>query len=344
MSAGLVLHEHASLLALNSFAVEASTRWLAELDTIDALPDLFARIDGSSLPWFALGEGSNLLFVGDWPGWLVRPKLMGVELLATQGDVVRIRVGAGENWHRLVETCLVQGWHGLENLALIPGSAGAAPVQNIGAYGVELERYLVSVEAWDRTTATQVRLAREECGFAYRDSRFKRESGRWLITAIELQLSTRPAPIVEYAALRDELASSGIDQPSPQHVFQAVCAIRRRKLPDPAVLGNAGSFFKNPLVPELQAQFIRDHHPDLPIWPTPDPGQVKLSAAWLIDRCGHKGRREGAAGISADHALVLVNHGGASGQDLWRMACSIRDDVESRFGVTLEPEPRVLGA
>ncbi len=340
----LVVHEHATLKHLNFFAVEATAALLAELHSVVALPDLFAQIESRALPWLALGEGSNMLFIGDWPGAIVRPLLPGIAILDEDGDDVRIRVGAGENWHRLVVWCLQQDLFGLENLALIPGSVGAAPVQNIGAYGVELDRRVVAVEAYDRECADIVRLEPDQCRFDYRDSRFKRERGRWLITALELRLSRQPAPLLDYAGVRAELATTGIERPTPRQVFDAVCSIRRRKLPDPAVLGNAGSFFKNPIVPELQAQFIRDHQPDLPIWPTDEPGQVKLSAAWMIEHCGHKGRRLGAAGISEQHALVLVNHGGATGAELWALARLVRDDVEARLGITLEPEPRIVGA
>lgn len=340
MTATTIQHG-ASLAGLNSFRVDARATQLAEPDQVAALPALFASARAQALPWLVLGEGSNVLFVDDFAGLVVRPHIAGLDILADDGDRVRLRAGAGENWHRLVEWTLEQGLTGLENLALIPGSVGAAPVQNIGAYGVELDSRLAAVEAFDIEHGQLFRLGAEECAFGYRDSRFKREAGRWLISAIELDLSRRFEPVLDYAGLREELSARAVSDPTPRDVFDAVCAIRRRKLPDPALIGNAGSFFKNPLVPDAQAAFIADHHPDLPQWPAGD-GRTKLSAAWLIDQAGLKGLRVGDAGISERHALVLVNHGQASGRELWDLATRVRDTVEARFGVTLEAEPRIV--
>jgi UDP-N-acetylmuramate dehydrogenase len=293
----------------------------------------------------ALGEGSNVLFVGHYPGVAVRPQLPGIDVLDADADRVRLRVGAGENWHRLVGACLDRGLCGLENLALIPGSVGAAPVQNIGAYGVELDRFVQAVEAFDVQAGAPVRLPADQCGFAYRDSRFKREAGRWLITAVELVLPLRAEPVTGYAGVAEALALRGMDRSAAtaRDVFEAVCDLRRRKLPDPALVGNAGSFFKNPVVPALQAAFIADHHPGLPAWPA-GPDRTKLSAAWLIEQCGLKGHRQGDAAVSDRHALVLVNHGRATGAQLWALAGAVRDTVEARFGVRLEPEPLIIGA
>ena len=337
----LELHHGASLRRLNTFGVDAQAQMLAEVRSTDDLPALFDAIAGTDTPWLALGEGSNLLLVDDFPGIVVRPLLAGIEIVGTNDNGARVRAGAGENWHRLVEWALDQDLCGLENLALIPGTVGAAPVQNIGAYGVELDRCIAAVEAFDVKAGELVRLPPERCGFAYRDSRFKREPGRWLITAVEFDLLRDGDLTLDYAGLGDELVASGVLHPDARAVFDAVCALRRRKLPDPAVIGNAGSFFKNPLVPETQAAFIRDHHPAMPAWPGPD-GRVKLSAAWLIEHSGLKGYRDGDAGVSDRHALVLVNHGAATGRDLLTVAHHVRDTVEARFGVQLEPEPRIL--
>ncbi len=339
----LTVQYGASLAGLNSLRVDACAAMLAEPDDAATLPALFAAARAQSLPWLILGEGSNLLFVDDFEGLVVRPRLAGVQLLDEAGGRIRLRAGAGENWHRLVTWTLEQGLCGLENLALIPGTVGAAPVQNIGAYGVELDRFIAAVEAYDILGDRVLRLPADDCGFGYRDSRFKHEPGRWLITAVELALSRDAEPVLEYAGLREERAAGGVSRATPRDVFQAVCAIRRRKLPDPALIGNAGSFFKNPVVPDTQAAFIADHHPDLPQWPAGD-GRIKLSAAWLIERSGLKGLRVGDAGISERHALVLVNHGQASGRQLWALASHVRDTVEARFGVILEPEPRIVTA
>jgi UDP-N-acetylmuramate dehydrogenase len=341
----LELEHDASLRTLNSFGVEAHAAMLARVDDSAELPGLFAAVADQGLPWLALGEGSNVLFVDNYPGVLVQPQLPGIDALDDDGDQVRLRVGAGENWHRLVADCLDRGLCGLENLALIPGSVGAAPVQNIGAYGVELDRFVVAVEAFDVQAGALVRLAAGQCGFAYRDSRFKREPGRWLITAVELALPRRAEPVTGYAGVAEALAARGVDgdHATAREVFDAVCDLRRRKLPDPAQIGNAGSFFKNPVVPALQAAFIADHHPGLPAWPA-GADHSKLSAAWLIEQCGLKGHRQGDAAVSDRHALVLVNHGQATGAQLWALAEVVRDTVEARFGVRLEPEPRIIGA
>lgn len=347
----LQLHYGASLAALNTLRVPAWAGLLAQPDAIDQLPHLFAAACAQKLPWLVIGEGSNLLLAGDFEGLVVQPRLMGIRLamngLADRapppGGRVRVRAGAGENWHRFVQWTLDRGLCGLENLALIPGSVGAAPVQNIGAYGVELSDHLAAVEAFDCHNGGHHYFHAQDCGFGYRDSRFKREPDRWLITAVQLDLPRFAEPVLDYAGLREELAERGIGDPQPRDVFDAVCAIRRRKLPDPAQLPNTGSFFKNPVVPELQAAFIADHHPDLPMWPAGD-GRSKLSAAWLIERSGLKGHRIGDAGISQGHALVLVNHGSATGQELLALARHVQDTVQARFGVALEPEPRIITA
>ena len=345
----LQLHYGASLAALNTLRVPAWAGLLAQPDAIEQLPDLFAAARAQKLAWLVIGEGSNLLLAADFEGLVVQPRLLGIRLAMNDpaghappaGDRVRVRAGAGENWHRFVQWTLDRGLFGLENLALIPGSVGAAPVQNIGAYGVELSDHLAAVEAFDCQHGSSHRFSAADCGFGYRDSRFKREPDRWLITAVEFDLSRSPAPVLAYAGLREELAAGGIGDPQPADVFDAVCAIRRRKLPDPAQVANAGSFFKNPIVPELQAAFIADHHPDLPMWPAGE-GRNKLSAAWLIERSGLKGHRVGDAGISERHALVMVNHGSASGEELLALARHVQDTVEARFGVALEPEPRII--
>jgi len=247
-------------------------------------------------------------------------------------------------WHGFVMHTLSLGLCGLENLALIPGTVGAAPIQNIGAYGVEVRDRVHAVEVFERATATTRLLAPDECAFAYRDSAFKREPHRWIVTAVEFTLSRHAPPVLDYAGLRDELAAMAITDPTASQVADAVIRIRRRKLPDPAVLGNAGSFFKNPVVLVAQADALRAAHPTLPVFPGEGDASRKLSAAWLIDACGWKGHRDGDAGVSPEHALVLVNHGSASGAQLLDLARRIAASVHERFGVMLEPEPRIVGA
>ena len=342
MPEAFTLVENAALASLNTLRVAAQARWLAELRDPDALP---ALLDSPAArgPVLVLGEGSNVLFVGDFPGLVLRPLATGVQVRDDDGVTVRVRAAAGVGWDAFVDWTLARGLAGLENLALIPGLVGAAPIQNIGAYGVEVAETIACVEAWDRHRGCSTRMTREQCGFGYRDSVFKRDPQRWIVTAVEFQLS-RAAPLrLDYAGVREELASAGVREPSPRQVAEAVRRLRRRKLPDPAVIGNAGSFFKNPVVDAALAARLRDAHPDAPVYPA-GAGRHKLSAAWLIERCGWRGHRDGDAGIAAQHALVLVNHGGASGAELLALARRVAASVAERYGVQLEPEPRIVGA
>jgi UDP-N-acetylmuramate dehydrogenase len=336
------LIEQASLVSLNTLRVAASARWLAELRDADALPALLAHAaarDGVMV----LGEGSNVLLAADCPGLVLRPMFADVRILSDDGRAATVRAEAGAGWDALVDWTLARGLAGLENLALIPGLVGAAPIQNIGAYGVEVASSIATVDAWDREQGRLVRLEREACGFGYRDSVFKRAPQRWIVTAVEFRLSRAAVPRLDYAGVREELAAMGAAEPTPQRVAEAVRRLRRRKLPDPAVIGNAGSFFKNPVVDTEFAAGLRVRHPEAPLYPA-DPGQSKLSAAWLIERCGWRGFREGDAGVAAQHALVLVNHGHASGAELLALARRVAQSVEQYFGVRLEPEPRIVGA
>lgn len=332
------------LKARNSFGVAASAALLADLDDASALPDLFMQPGFAGTAPLVLGGGSNLLFAGD-PG---RPVLalsgQKVSLLHSDGACAILRADAGVNWHDFVMRSLAQGYAGLENLALIPGTVGAAPIQNIGAYGVEVCSFIHAVEAFEPATATLHRLQPAACGFAYRDSLFKRQPDRYVVTAVEFALPRSPALQLDYAGIGEELLAMGIRSPTPQQVAEAVIAIRRRKLPDPAVLGNAGSFFKNPIVPGAQAEALLAENPALPVFRGADEATRKLSAAWLIDACGWKGHRDGDAGVAASHALVLVNHGTATGPQLLALARRIAASVQARFGVALEPEPRIVGA
>lgn len=339
---GFTLTENASLRDRNTLRVDARAAWLAEVHDAEAIPEVLAHpaLRGEPL---LLGEGSNVLFTGDYGGAIVTMATRGVEVLDDDGACTRIRVAAGEHWDDFVRWTLGEGHAGLENLILIPGSAGAAPMQNIGAYGVEAGAFIESVDAFDLHERCFIRFANPQCEFGYRDSVFKRHPDRWLITRITFRLPRAWTPRIEYAGVQDELRRMGIEHPAPIHVADAVVSLRTRKLPDPRVIGNAGSFFKNPLVPAAQAERLRAEHPQLPCWPGAD-GVSKLSAAWLIETSGFKGAREGDAGISSRHALVLVNHGHASGEELWAFAQRVRMSVHARFGVMLEPEPRIIGA
>jgi len=295
-------------------------------------------------PVLVLGGGSNLLFAGDPAGAVLTLTSQGIAIVEDDGERAVVRADAGVEWHALVLWTLGHGLAGLENLALIPGTAGAAPIQNIGAYGAEVRDSIHVVEAFERSTGTLHRLPASACDFAYRDSLFKRQPDRFIGTAVEFTLSRTPRLHLEYAGIADELATMGVDAPTPSRVAEAVCRIRRRKLPDPAVIGNAGSFFKNPIVPVAQADALKADHAALPVFRGSHETTRKLSAAWLIDQCGWKGHREGDAGVAASHALVLVNHGHATGAQLLDLARRIAASVQERFGVSLEPEPRIVGA
>ncbi len=337
---GPVVAREFDLRQHNSFGIAAIAREWHELGSEEQL-EIWCERFGDEAP-LVLGGGSNILIT---QARIERPilhvALRGRRILEEDGEQVRVEAMAGEPWHEFVMWTLEQGLSGLENLALIPGSVGAAPVQNIGAYGVEMQSSCESVRVFDLVERSWQEWPAGRCAFAYRDSAFKRgPPNRYLITRVRFRLSRRFKPRLEYGDIRGELARAGIDKPTALEVAHAVMAIRRRKLPDPAELGNAGSFFKNPVVPRAFAAELAERHPDLPLYPV-DEG-VKLSAAWLIERAGWKGYRRGAAGVHAGHALVLVNHGGATGAELWQLACDIRDDVATRFGVQLEPEPRIL--
>lgn len=338
---GYTVAEQASLARRNTLRVDARARWLVELTDASKLPDILALPAIRQGPLLVLGEGSNVLFAGDYDGTVLTMATRGV-LVESEDDAAHIAVAAGERWDDFVRWSLGQGFAGLENLILIPGTVGAAPIQNIGAYGTEVSEFIEAVEAWDTHTQEVVSLNREDCAFGYRDSMFKREPSRHIITAVRFALPRKRPLQLQYAGIGEELKRMGITTPTPYHVAEAVLHLRTRKLPDPAVIGNAGSFFKNPVVDAATARSLHDRHPDLPQWPGPD-GNTKLSAAWMIETCNFKGLREGDAGISNRHALVLVNHGQASGAQLWALAQKVRESVQHRFGVCLQPEPRVIG-
>ena len=347
---GYRISEDARLDARNTFGVAARAPMLVEVSDASVLPGLMAQAMLRDDALLVLGGGSNLLFAGDAPGAVLALETRRMEIVSEDGGgngdrTAIVRADAGGHWHDLVLWTLGHGLAGLENLALIPGTVGAAPIQNIGAYGVEVREHIHAVEAFERATGKLRRMSAGDCGFGYRDSVFKREPQRYVVTAVEFALSRTPRLRLDYAGIGEELAAMGLgDAPRAAQVAEAVCRIRQRKLPDPAAVGNAGSFFKNPIVPAAQADALKREHPALPVFATGDEGLRKLSAAWLIDACGWKGHRDGDAGVAASHALVLVNHGHATGAQLLDLARRIAASVHERFGVMLEPEPRIVGA
>ena len=288
-----------------------------------------------------LGGGSNVVLPERVPGLVARVAFQGVRLLEARPDAWIVEAAGGENWHGFVSACVAQGWDGLENLALIPGTVGASPVQNIGAYGVELQERFYSLTAWDVREARFVEMHASDCRFSYRDSAFKHDApGRWIIVSVRFALPRPWRPVLEYPDLQRH-ARLSVESPSARDVFEAVCEIRHAKLPDPAVTGNAGSFFKNPIVPAAQRDALAARFPGLVSYPQAD-GRYKLAAGWLIDQCGWKGRGLGAAGVHDRQALVLINRGGATAADIMGLARAVQEAVADRYGVRLEPEPVVV--
>ena len=345
MTAAYRLLERARLDARNTFGVHATAPMLVEVADAAALPELFGYAMLRDGPVLVLGGGSNLLFAGDPPGATLALTAQRIEMLEDDGTGAIVRADAGVAWHDFVLWTLGHGLCGLENLALIPGTVGAAPIQNIGAYGVEVRERIHAVEAFDRKSGGFVRFAAGACEFAYRDSLFKRDPEHYIVVAVEFALSRTPALKLEYAGIGEELQAMGVEAaPRASQVAEAVIRIRRRKLPDPALLGNAGSFFKNPIVPVAQADALLARHASMPVFRGAGDDSRKLSAAWLIDQCGWKGHRDGDAGVAPSHALVLVNHGSATGTQLLDLARRIAASVRERFGVSIEPEPRIVGA
>lgn len=333
---------NASLKALNSFAVDAHARELIQLETRGDLQVLASNFSFKPSNDLILGGGSNILFAGDVEGTVILNSVQGKTIVETSDNEVILQASGGENWHQLVRWSLDQGLAGIENLSLIPGLAGAAPIQNIGAYGVELADVLDSVEALDLTTMEICDIDRDDCCFAYRDSRFKSaDANRFLITAIRLRLQRNFEARLDYAGIVQELKTMGIVDPSAKQVSDAIIRIRQRKLPDPGIIGNAGSFFKNPVIDHLQAHELSKDFDGLPVYEAGE-SKVKLSAAWLIEHCGWKGRSIGGAAVSRQHALVLINQKNASGADILALANAIRASVRKRFGIELQPEPRII--
>jgi UDP-N-acetylmuramate dehydrogenase len=331
-----------SLKPYNSFGLPAVAQTLVRV-TSDA--DVRRVVDHPQLgrsPKFILGGGSNIILTHDMPQVVLKVEVMVRRLVEERADAWVVEAGAGENWHDFVAWTLQQGYPGLENLALIPGTVGASPVQNIGAYGIELKDRFESLDGVDLLTGRTVTLAGEMCAFGYRDSEFKRSlAGRVVITRVRFRLPKPWKPVLGYLELERKMTETGTFTPTPQQVFDWVCAIRRAKLPDPAVVGNAGSFFKNPVVTPEQCRDIIGRDPEIVHYPMPD-GSMKLAAGWMIDACGWKGKSVGRAGVYEKQALVLVNRGGAIGSEVMTLARAIQESVYGRFGIRLEPEPVVV--
>ncbi len=329
------------LESMNSFGVKANAALCARPNNKAELMDSLEIQEIQGIPLLVIGEGTNILFRGDFEGMVLQPMIRGIEITDTSDSHVWVAVGAAENWDRWVEYSLARGWFGLENLSLIPGSAGAAPVQNIGAYGVEVSEFVTGVEALDLTGNNFVHLDSADCRFGYRDSIFKGSGrNRYIITRVFFRLRLHPGLKLDYGNVRDTFnAGKGKDAVD---LRETIISIRRRKLPDPSLWGNAGSFFKNPLVERPIFNCLRAGFPDLPHYPAPLNCE-KIPAAWLIEKAGWKGKRIGNVGTWPSQPLVIVNYGGATGQEIYNFSEGLREAVDTKFGVTLEREVLVVG-
>jgi UDP-N-acetylmuramate dehydrogenase len=338
----MLIERSASLREFNTFGLPAQADRLVRVRSEAEVRAVVDHPELGRAPKFVLGGGSNIVLTRDLQALVVKVEIGGMRLVETRDDAFIVEAGAGERWNDLVAWTLRQGWPGLENLALIPGTVGAAPVQNVGAYGVELAERFESLSAVDLMTGRGVTLDRAQCRFGYRDSVFKQGlAGKSVITRVRLRLPRPWRPVLGYLELERRRAETGLARPDAQTIFDWVCAIRRAKLPDPARVGNAGSFFKNPVVSEVQCRDIIGRDPSVVHYPLPD-GSVKLAAGWLIDACGWKGKSVGRAGVYEKQALVLVNRGGAIGAEVLTLARAIQESVYGRFGIRLEPEPVML--
>ena len=334
--------ENCSLLEHNTFGIAATARRLVEYSTVEELQDFIRqrnRTDDTS-PLLHIGGGSNLLFLGDYDGTVLHSCILDLEVIADDGEDVTVRVGAGMVWDEWVERAVNQGWYGLENLSLIPGEVGASAVQNIGAYGAEAKDFITFVDTVDLQTGEVRRFTNDECQYAYRHSIFKTElRGRYAVTHVHFRLSRQFHPNLEYGGLRQALSKNGIEVASltPDLLRRTIIDIRTNKLPDPKELGNAGSFFTNPIVPRAEYERIASNYPQAPHYDV-DADHVKIPAGWMIEQCGWKGKALGPAGVYEKQALVLVNLGGATGHDIAELCRTIQTDVRQRFQIEITPE------
>ncbi|WP_373072585.1 UDP-N-acetylmuramate dehydrogenase [Zeaxanthinibacter enoshimensis] len=336
------IQENISLRPYNTFGIDASARYFISVNTVQELQQALALEEYPEK--FILGGGSNMLLVSDIKALVVHVNLKGISEIEREGDHLLLKVMAGENWHQLVLWTMQQDLGGLENLSLIPGNTGTAPIQNIGAYGVELKDVFHSCEAVEVATGKLHSFTKEECEFGYRESIFKNKArGKFVITAVTFRLSLQDHDLnTSYGAIEAELEAMGISDPGIQDVSRAVIAIRRKKLPDPAELGNSGSFFKNPVIDGDAFRIFQQKNPEAPFYKVSETA-YKIPAGWMIEQCGFKGKRFGDAGVHKHQALVLVNHGDATGKEILELAHRIQEAVAERFGITIQPEVNIIG-
>jgi UDP-N-acetylmuramate dehydrogenase len=338
---GLNIQHNVQLADYSTMGVKSIAKQFISIDDINEIPDIINYIESTHSDFLILGGGSNILFANDFQGLVIRNQIKGIEILKESESHVILKIGAGENWHSLVEKCVENEWYGIENLALIPGTVGAAPIQNIGAYGAEIVNVFVELSAFDIPSKSFKTYSKRECRFGYRDSIFKNElKNQVLITSVTLRLAKHGEINASYGALKTHLDQNGIDTPNIHDVYNAVIEVRRSKLPDPDEIGNNGSFFKNPVIPVFHYDELKQEYPEMPSYPVTE-HLVKVPAGWLIDRAGWKGYRKGDAGVHAKQALVLVNYGQATGKELYVLSEQIKDDIESKYGISLVREVNV---
>ncbi|PID68681.1 MAG: UDP-N-acetylenolpyruvoylglucosamine reductase [Flavobacteriia bacterium] len=336
------IQTNVSLKPYHTFGIEVKTKAFCEVSVVAELKEALRFAETEHYPYFILGGGSNVLFTQDYDGLIIRINTKGKEKVTEDSTTVLWRVQAGEHWHDFVMWTLDQGYCGLENLALIPGTVGAAPIQNIGAYGVEVKDVVKTVEVLDVDTFDIKEIPHDACAFGYRDSIFKRQKGKYIVLAVTFGLQKNGGTLVtDYGAVKAALAQMKVDVPTAGDVAQAVINIRQSKLPDPAILGNSGSFFKNPVVDVAVLETIQKNYPNVPHYKLNNT-DVKIPAGWLIEQAGFKGKRFGDAGVHDMQALVLVNHGKASGQEMFDLAQNIRQKVKADFGIDLAFEVNIL--
>ena len=337
----LQIQEHVSLKNFNTFGIDVSARYFVEIGHEDELVELFMDPQWLQTERLVLGGGSNMLLVKDFDGLVVRINIRGIDHRINHNEVF-VEAGAGEVWNDLVNFCVAREYAGVENLSLIPGSVGASPIHNIGAYGVELKDVFYSCQAFEIASGTFRKFTSEDCRFGYRDSIFKNQlKEKYIITSVKFKLSLTPNLNLKYGAIEQELANRNISNPTIKDVSQVVSHIRVSKLPDPSTIGNAGSFFKNPVIAREQFEQVYAKFPEVVNYPAGN-GQVKLAAGWLIEQCGWKGKVFGHTGTWKNQALVLVNHGGATGEEVYSFSSQIIDSVYSKFGVLLEREVNIV--
>lgn len=337
----MLIQENIALNSLNSFGCHGNAKYFCIIKRKDEINDAISWCKHQDLPFLILGGGSNILFTKDFDGLVIKIELKGIELVKESATDVYLNVGAGENWHLFVTYCVQKAWGGIENLSLIPGTVGAAPIQNIGAYGVEAKDTIVQLTAYDTQKQEWTMIQNKDCQFEYRNSLFKQEKNRYIITEVQFCLQKQPKLHTDYGVIREVLHKKQIKQASIQDISDAIIEIRREKLPDPAILGNAGSFFKNPTVSLDVYNSLKEQNPTIVAFPISDT-QYKLAAGWLIEQAGWKGKKNGAVGCYEKQALVIVNYAEASGIDIFNFSEEIIQSVKNKFGIQLEREVNII--